>query len=107
MSVAEAAHSGCRIRSARFKDSGFVLHRLHNTTERARASFLRDMRSLVDAAQRDGRPIVGYAVVLWDSDLGSNASLCAGQGSVIPSIAMPEFVKQRLLASKIQDWTAT
>lgn len=98
-------HPGCRIRSVRDKASGFVLHRLHSTTERARASFMRDMRSLIDGAQRDGRPIVGYAVVLWDSDLGSVASLCAGQGSTIPSIAMPEFVKNRLLASKINDWS--
>jgi hypothetical protein len=100
-----AAHPGCRIRSVRDKASGFVLHRLQDRRDQARVSFLRDMRTLVDAAQRDGRPIVGYAVVLWDADNGSNASLQAGLGSTIPSIAMPEFVKQRLLAAKIQEWT--
>jgi hypothetical protein len=102
--MSDALHPGCRIRSVRDKTSGFVLHRLHNTVERARTSFLCDMRSLIDAAHHDGRPIVGYAVVLWDSDLGSTASLRAGQGSTIPSIAMPEFVKQRLLAAKIAEW---
>jgi hypothetical protein len=100
-----AAHPGCRIRSVRDKASGFVLYRLQDRSDHARISFLRDMRTLVDAAQRDGRPIVGYAVVLWDADLGSVASLQVGQGSTIPSIAMPEFVKQRLLAAKIQDWS--
>ena len=97
-------HPGCRIRSVRDKASGFVLHRLQDRSEHARISFLRDMRTLVDAAQRDGRPIVGYAVVLWDAENGSNASLRTGQGSSIPSIAMPEFVKNRLLASKIEEW---
>jgi len=97
-------HAGCRIRSVREKASGFVLHRLQDRSDQARISFLRDMRALVDAMQRDGRPIVGYAVVLWDADNGSNASLRAGLGSSIPSIAMPEFVKNRLLASKIEEW---
>lgn len=99
-----ASHPGCRIRSVRDKASGFILHRLQDRTDAARVSFLRDMRSQVTAMQSDGRPIVGYAVVLWDADGGSNASLVAGQGSSIPSIAMPEFVKNRLLAAKIQDW---
>jgi hypothetical protein len=104
--MTDAIHPGCRIRSVREKTSGFVLHRLQNSTDAARISFLRDMRRLVDAMQRDGKAIVGYAVVLWDADLSSNASLRVGQGSTIPSIAMPEFVKNRLLAEKINEWGA-
>ncbi len=103
--MAPAAHPGCRIRSVRFKATGLVLHRLQDRTDEARVSFLRDMRWLVDAAQQDGRPIVGYAVVMWDADGGSSASLRAGRGSTIPSIAMPEFVKNRLLAEKIIEWS--
>jgi hypothetical protein len=102
--MTQAINPGCRIRSVRDKASGFVLHRLQGRTEQARITFLADMRGLVDAIQSDGMPIVGYAVVLWDADGGSNASLVAGAGSTIPSIAMPEFVKQRLLAAKIQEW---
>lgn len=98
-------HPGCRIRSVRDKKSGFVLHQLQAGTDQARVSFLRDMRSLVDTAQSDGRPIVGYAVVVWDAENGSSASLQVGRGSSMPSIAMPEFVKNRLLASKILEWS--
>lgn len=103
--MSAAIHPGCRIRSVRDKKSGFVLHRLQPQTDAARVSFLQDMRWLIAVAQHDGRPIVGYAVVLWDADLGSTASLRAGQGSTIPSIAMPEFVKNRLLAEKITEWS--
>jgi hypothetical protein len=51
-------------------------------------------------------PLVGWALVIWDGNLGSSASLCVGQGSTIPSIAMPEFIKNRLLAAKINEWSA-
>jgi hypothetical protein len=102
--VTSSPHPGCRIRSVRDKASGFVLHRLPNRSDEARISFLRDMRGLIDEVQRDGRAMVGYAVVLWDADLGSSASLRCGQGSTIPSIAMPDFVRNRLLAMKINEW---
>lgn len=48
--------------------------------------------------------ILGIALVMWDNDGGSSAVLKAYPGSNIPSIAMPEFVKNRLLASKIFEW---
>jgi hypothetical protein len=88
-----------------FKATGLVLHRLQARTDEARVAFLQEMRSLVDDFQEGGLPIVGYAVVLWDADGGSSASLRAGRGSSIPSIAMPEFVKNRLLAEKIMEWS--
>ena len=99
----DVVHAGCRIRSVRDKASGFVLHLLKPQTERARASFLRDVRDMVDRFHRDGSPIVGYAVVIWGADGASMAALRAGEGSSIPSIAMPEFIKNRLIAAKIDE----
>ena len=97
-------HPGCRIRSVRDKASGFVLHLLPPQTQRARISFLRDMRDLIDKCQADGLPMVGYAVVLWDAHGGSVAVARAGEGSTIPSVALPDFARNRLLAAKIEEW---
>ena len=97
-------HPGCRIRSVRDKASGFVLHLLTPQTQRARISFLREMRELVDECQTNNEPIVGYAVVLWVADGGSIAVARAGEGSTIPSVALPDFARNRLLAAKIEEW---
>ncbi len=54
--------------------------------------------------QTDDEPIVGYAVVLWVADGGSIAVARAGEGSTIPSVALPDFARNRLLAAKIEEW---
>ena len=100
-------HSGCRIRSVTHKASGFKVIRMMTGPERTRSAIIREATSMFDAMISDGRPVVGMALVLWDGDGGSAAALKAYPGSLIPSIAMPEFVRNRLLAAKIEEWVHT
>ena len=49
--------------------------------------------------------VAGAAFVVWSADNGSSAMMFAGADSRIPSILIPDFVRNRLLAVKIIDWT--
>ena len=100
------AHPGCRIRTVRDKKTGFTLHVLRSEADSSRIAFLRDARTLVDKFRDGAGSIAGFAVVLWDAELQSNAMLRASERSQIPSIAMPEFIKNRLLTAKIEEWLA-
>jgi hypothetical protein len=95
---------GCRIRSVRYKGSGFVLHRLEQPIEKARRALMQETAQMVDEFHRDGRVMVGYALVIWDASTASSATIRCGAGSTIPSIAMPDFVRNRVLAAKIEEW---
>ena len=97
-------HPGCRIRSVRHKESGFVLHRLEQPVEKARRAIMRETADMIDGFHSEGPAVVGFALVIWDADGGSSATVRAGAGSTIPSIAMPDFVRNRLLAAKINEW---
>ncbi len=52
-----------------------------------------------------GAGIVGFAFVVWGDDNGSVAVAENFEGSRIPSILVPEFVRNRLLARQIEIWT--
>ena len=99
-----APHPGCRIRSVTHKASGFRVVRLSTGPERTYAAVMREVRECARQMIEDGRDIAGIALVLWDADGASSAVLKAYPGSSLPSIAAPDFVRNRLLAEKIGEW---
>jgi hypothetical protein len=99
------SHPACRIGRVRLKESGLEIVRLHDGPERSRRAIMQETRDMLDGMTSDGRPVVGFAMVMWDSDGGSAAVCKAYPGSNIPSIAVPDFVRNRLLARKIYDWS--
>jgi hypothetical protein len=64
-----------------------------------------ETRAMIDGMTADGRPVVGFALVMWDADGSSDAACRAYPGSNIPSIAIPDFARNRLLARKIGEWS--
>jgi hypothetical protein len=102
--VSAAKHPGCRIGTVTLKASGFQIVRLHDGPERTRAAVLRETRNLIDGMAGDGRPVVGFALVAWDSVGGSDAVCMTYPGSNIPSIAIPDLARNRLLAAKLCEW---
>lgn len=99
------SHPACRIGRVRLKESGLEIVRLHDGPERSRRAIMQETRDMLDGMTSDGRPVVGFAMVMWDSDGGSAAVCKAYPGSNIPSIAVPDFVRNCLLARKIYDWS--
>lgn len=98
-------HPGCRIGTVTHKASGFRVVRLHDGPERTRAAIMNETRNMIDGMSADGRPVVGFALVMWDSEGRSDAACRAYPGSDIPSIAIPDFARNRLLAEKIGEWS--
>lgn len=62
------------------------------------------IRAVLDA---QGDDICGFALVVWGSDTRSTADLgCeVTNGPHIPTILVPDFVRNRLLAQQIEVWT--
>lgn len=102
--MSAARHPNCRIGTVTHKASGFRVVRLSDGPERTRRAILTETRDMIDNMTADGRPVVGYALVMWDADGGSDAACRAYPGSNIPSIAIPDFARNRLLARKIYEW---
>ena len=69
-------------------------------TDPGRARFLEDLHEQL--GYFEGK-VAGYAFVVWDEEGGSSAS--AVGTCTIPGILVPDFVRNRLLAYKIEDWT--
>ena len=63
-----------------------------------------ETREMIDLMNADGKPAVGFALVMWDSDGGSAGAARAYPGSNLPGIAIPDFARNRLLATKIIEW---
>lgn len=63
------------------------------------------VRSAADKAiaEQKGRPLGGYAIVVWAMDGSSTCSAMAGS---IPRALMPQFVKDRLLLETAKQWIA-
>lgn len=93
--------SGLRLRSVKFKD-GRKIEVLRRDSRHFRADFLAFCRNTVDL---QGDDFVGFALVVWGSDQSSTAECMVSQGSCIPTILVPDFVKNRLLAERIERWT--
>lgn len=49
--------------------------------------------------------VAGFALVAWGPDGSSVAEMQVSKASNIPSMLVPDFVRNRLLAQKIEDWT--
>jgi hypothetical protein len=65
-------------------------------------------RRIRDALDAHGPKVCGFALVVWGEDGRSTADLgthTPESGMVIPEILVPDFVRNRLLACKIEDWT--
>ena len=89
-----------RIRRVRFK-SGGELHLLPDRRDAVRGRVERNIRDALDT-QDD---IAGYAFVAWGANSDSTTTHWAGSQSAIPTILIPDFVRNRLLASQIIKWT--
>ena len=100
-----AVRANCRIGRVTLKQSGLQIVRLQDGPERTRRSILAKTRDLLNDMEDDGRVAVGFALVIWDSTLASLAAVRSYPGSSLPGIAAPDFVRNRLLASKIEEWS--
>lgn len=96
------AHPGCRIRSIRPKDGSAKILVMPDHATEDRIACLRRVREILD---QQGRSLAGVAFVAWDSNMCSSAFIAAASHSRIPVMAMPEFIKNRLIAAKIEEWS--
>ncbi len=90
----------CRIRSATLKASGVKVHFMLQAKERDRRDMMAAMREALDEHDDD---VVGYAIVLWNWEHDSTAISRVRDGG-IPTILVPDFVRNRLLAERILIW---
>jgi hypothetical protein len=88
-----------RIKNVRMKSDNVVL--LHEPESVEEGNVLGLIRWLL---ARQGSDIVGVAVVIWGSDNGSVAAIETYGKSQRPEILVPDFVRNRLLGSKIEEW---
>lgn len=90
--------SGLRLRSVRFKDGRTftVLRPEQNYDRRIVES---GVREVLDQHSVD---FAGYAFMVWGMDGSSTCDLQTK--SNIPSILVPDFVRNRLLGMKIEEW---
>jgi hypothetical protein len=91
----------CRIGRVRLK-SGADLRVLRTMASDHHVGFKRRACQVLDYA---GSACVGYAVVAWARDGKSWCDIQAADGSRIPCALVPDFVRNRLLAEKIEEWT--
>lgn len=94
--------STLRLRRVRYKNGKQI--------EVFRSPTPEDDRRFVEARIRevlDGHNdrIAGVAIVVWAPDSGSTALMSVNNSSAIPSILVPDFVRNRLLAERIEAWT--
>lgn len=90
------------MRRVRFKDGRPDLHVLNSPTKQSdRADIEWHIKRTLDA--HDDR-IAGYAIVVWAPDGASTADI-RSTGNTVPGIMVPDFVRNRLLAEKIEQWT--
>lgn len=94
--------SGMRLRRIRFKDGRTIdVLRPKKTDD----TVLRERFAVATkyAMEPTEHPLAGYALVVWQTD-GTSTAFLQSDGK-IPSILVPDFVRNRLLAMRIEDWT--
>lgn len=96
-------HPGCRIGPVTHKASGFRVTVLSKMSDRERILFMQTMRGSLDDHGSDRR-IAGFALVLWDEEGRSTATMYVGTGSHVLSMQVPDFARNRLMAAKICEW---
>ena len=62
------------------------------------------IKTLLDNQFEDGGSLTGFALVVWGAD-GTSCADMMSSGGVTPEIMIPDFVRNRLLAEKIEHWT--
>lgn len=77
-----------------------MLRPMESDTPRKRAATLSKVREVLETQGN----VSGYAFVAWGGDGMSTAYMFCGPGS-FPSIYAPDFVRNRLLALKVEEWT--
>jgi hypothetical protein len=89
-----------RVRSVRMKNGGASIRLLRADNRDYHAN----IRKRVDLClQNYNEDIGGFAFVVWDTKNDSCAD-GANYRSTIPTILIPDFVRNRLLAERIVDW---
>ena len=88
-----------RIRNVRPKGN---VRLLRAKKDRDREEIERAVRRVLEA-QND---LAGFAIVVWGADFSSTCDMASGPRSNIPSIVIPDLVRARLLAYRIETWTA-
>lgn len=91
-----------RLHSVKFKNGGEVRVIRHETNE-DRKVVEQGLRNVLN--NHSESDIAGFAIIVWGTDGGSTVSLGRNDKSQIPSILIPDFVRSRLLAEKIEQWT--
>ena len=94
-----------RIRTATLKSNGLRIVCLKNGHERTYDSIMSEMRELLDSMREHSQPAVGFAIVAWSADTMSWATARSYPGSSIPAIMVPDFVRERLMAERINEWS--
>jgi hypothetical protein len=90
-----------RVRSVRYKDGRSVV-RLRAPADPDRAYIEERVRGVLDAHDHD---FCGFAFVVWGSDARSTTFASTNDGSRIPVALIPDFVRNILLADRIEAWT--
>ncbi len=88
-----------RIRSVRMKAGGAKISVIRSEDVDYTASIRSRVEKCLDAQPNP----VGFAFVVWSNDHNSVAD-AANYRSNIPTILIPDFVRNRLLAERIVDW---
>lgn len=90
-----------RLRRVRFKDGRTleVFRPKKTSSDTLKQNLSRWVKFISDAPEE----FSGYAIVTWHKD---GTSVCElGSDGRIPSVLVPDFVRNRLLAQKIEEWT--
>ena len=92
------------IRTVRFKSGGEVRLLRQPVVDPVRASAERSLRTMMDA-HSDTRP-AGYAMVVWDTEGGSQAAFWSGPGPTWPvaTALIPDYARARLLLAIASQW---
>ena len=94
-----------RISRVKFKAGGEI-HLLRPSVHEGRARVERDVRDTLDQHfAQAGLDIAGCAFVVWDADFASTVAVWNGPASPMASITLPDFLRNRVLGAKIEDWT--
>lgn len=81
-----------------------MIENLHIDKDEDRALIEKLVRNVFDS-HRGG--FAGFALVVWAPDGASTADMgmkSIDQGAQIPSMLIPDFVRNRLLGMKIEEW---
>lgn len=94
-----------RLGSIRLKAGGAEV-RIMPGRQHADAAYASDIARRVIAAHVDGgSDIAGFAFVVWGHEGASTCKMHVEDGKPFPSILAPDFVRNRLLAERIETWT--